>query len=240
MKILKTILKLVVVMIVIKVVFALLSQYNSHRVIAATSAPASAPAAAAEPAPGVDDAPRAGYHRYLAGYGVSVSLPESWSLLSQGQVQQIAASGSAASGYADSSKVTSLAANSSPDAATNDATLRVSFSDRLLSDEDLRSASAEDVRDVCSTIYSNLSASLNKLGTRFVVQPVCSIGTLAQRRVFITDYQRSDVSGPDRWRVRIFQLPLNQRLAMITVSYKTSSASAQRQIADVIDGLSVR
>lgn len=235
----KGLLKVVAIFIIIKVIFFISAEFNKDRYTSANIAPPRIPAAT----PGVSSAhagvpkAREGYRRYVAGYGVSVELPEKWYLLDHSQVKNIANIGDKATHSEDKSKATPLAANSNADPKLNQAVLRISFTDNQLTESEMQTATAADIKEACDTINSDLNPALKKLGTHVVRKPYCSFGKIADKTAFIADYQRSGAYGPDPWRVLIYQIPVGAKTAMITVSYKLVADAAKNQIEEILSSL---
>ncbi|WP_413727722.1 hypothetical protein [Sodalis sp. RH19] len=233
----KGLLKLVAIFIIIKVIFFFSAEFSKNQAMSANTAPRPIPATAPIVSSAHAVVPKDGFRRYVAGYGVSVELPEKWFILAHSQVKDIADIGSKAMNSQDKSKKTPLAANSSADQKQNQAVFRVSFSDNLLTESEIQTATAAEIKEACDALNNGLNPGLEKMGTHLVRKPYCSVGKIAGKTAFIADYQRSGAYGPDPWRVLIYQIPLSAKTAMITVSYQLVSDAAKNQIEEILSSL---
>lgn len=233
----KGLLKLVAIFIIIKVIFFVSAEFSKHQATSAHTAPRGIPAATPMVSAAQAGVPKEGFRRYVTGYGVSVELPEKWFILAHNQVKDIADMGSKAMNSQDKSKQTPLAANSSADPKQNQAVFRVSFSDNLLTNSEIQTATAAEIKEACDALATGLNPGVEKMGTRMVRKPYCSVGKIADKTAFIADYQRSGAYGPAPWRVLIYQIPLSAKTVMITVSYQLVSEAAKNQIEEILSSL---
>ncbi|MCE0825120.1 hypothetical protein LVQ78_03560 [Buttiauxella sp. A2-C2_NF] len=249
MRTIKKILVFIGIFIAIKVIFFIASDasriQSEHDVESSSGGQAqeqptaanSASAALASPTESAadDDTPKAGYHRYGVGQGVSLELPESWSLLSHSQVMAIKKKTGAVD---DHPTTTPIAAMASSDASLNEAMFRASISDDYVSPDDIKNASRQDLDALCQSIGKTMSAALAKQGMAVTKAPYCYVIPVANKTALTASYQRTDAHGNGTWEVFIYQIPAKGKMAIFTTSYKTNSKPAvQLQLVDIMNSV---
>lgn len=230
MKTLKTILKFIGLFILIKCVFFAINHFSGKNEISSIS-----------DAHSLENnsqlKPHLGFHRIMVGYGLSVEIPESWHILSNAQVQKIKNTASQIDN--NQNKTTSLAANSSEDPKRNESVFRVSFTDANFTENDLIHASSADIAEVCTVMNKSLGDSLPQAGTSLTKAATCRVGKLANLPAFISEYERQSVNKDGNWKVTIYQIPLNSKMAIVTASYSLNSEVAYQAISSTIKSISI-
>ena len=247
MRTIKKILVFIGIFIAIKVIFFIASdasRIKSEHDVESSSGGQAQPAAinsasaalAAPTEPAADDnSPKAGYHRYGVGQGVSLELPESWSLLSHSQVMAIKKKAGVDDGQPTN---TPIAAMASSDASLNEAMFRASISDDYISPDDIKNASKQDLDALCQSIGKTMSPALAKQGMVVTKAPYCYVIPVAKKTALTISYQRTDAYGNGTWEVFIYQIPAKGKMAIFTTSYKTNSKPAvQLQLVDIMNSV---
>jgi len=242
MKTLKTILKFVGLFILIKVIFFFFHNIHNNEIKSpnATDYKTSEPTNVQNSETNNTSVPHHGYHRFMAGYGVSVELPESWYILSDKQVQNIKQKPVSVQFDNDTNKVTSIAANSDADPKKNQSVFRISFTESSFSSNDLVNASSQEISEVCSNLGTSLLKSLPLTGSSLTKQPECHIGSLSKLPAFVSEYERESVNKDGNWKVIIYQIPLKNNLAIVTGSYNLKSQEARQSIEKALYSISLQ
>lgn len=229
MNTLKKILSLVGIFIAIKVIFFISAQLQNSRV--KDVPPAYASQTSVNPA----ELPSRGYHRYVVGNGVSVELPESWSILSSGQIDNIKKLTPA---DGTPSTLTPFAALSNTDSRLNAAIFRASFSGVSFTEDDIKAASKTELDETCRIISGSLGGQLARMGMKIVNSPTCYIGELAGKTSLVMSYQRTDGKTNAIWQVEIQQIPVNNSTAIFTTSFKSGGdGRAREQLRDALQSI---
>ena len=254
MKTLKRILMFIGIFIAIKVLFFIINDANriqiehdikreSHDYSATqtkqdtsvSDKPEAALSSASTESTTVNDVPRPGYHRYIVGNGISVELPESWSLLTHNQIMGIKKKSGTAN---ETPSNTTIAANSSQYANLNEGVFRASFTGESLKAEDLKAVSRAELDDLCKSMNDGLAKGLAKQGMALTRNAYCSITKISNKDALSIGYQRTDLNSNGLWDVFIYQVPVNGQAAMFTTSYKTNaSPQVQIQIVDILNSI---
>ena len=172
-----------------------------------------------------------GFHRHALGNGVSLAVPENWYVLPGNEVAVVRAAADQAYPDDKSSKETPFAANSSQDPQNHEAQARVSFLAKEFEQADLQSASAADLNGVCDELYNGWMQ--NPAGPRLIDRPQCSVTNLNGKTALLTHYTRAGNVPGTTWTVRMMQVPLESKMALITLSKLDGSAKADQVIADI-------
>ncbi|MEY8712277.1 hypothetical protein [Mangrovibacter phragmitis] len=254
MKTLKRILLYIVVFIVVKVFFHIINYSNRIQIeqdiksnnynviqtpkdqeISGSDKPDTTLSPASTKPTTVNDVPRPGYYRYIVGNGISVELPESWSLLTHDQIMGIKKK-SGTSNEAPSN--TTIAANSSQYANRNEGVFRASFTGESLKAEDLKAVSRADLDALCQSMNDILVKNMAKQGVSLTRKAYCSITTISNKNALLISYQRTDLNAHGLWDVFIYQVPVNGQAVMFTTSYKkNASPQVQTQIIDILHSI---
>lgn len=195
-------------------------------------------AAAATEAPGIPAEAGAlngdtqAYQRHALGNGVSLAIPKSWYILPRQEVAAVRATADQVYHGGDSSKETPFAANSSQDSHSHEAQARVSFVSKEFEEAELRAASAADLNGVCNELYNGWTQ--NPSSPRLIGRPQCSVTNLNGRSALLTRYTRGGSMPGTTWTVSMMQIPLESKMAMITLSQMDGSATAHQVIANII------
>lgn len=254
MKTLKRILMFIGIFIAIKVLFFIINDANRIQIehdikreshdynttqtkqeASVSDKPETAPPSVSTESATVNDVPRPGYHRYIVGSGISVELPESWSLLTHNQIMGIKKKAGTTN---DTPSNTTIAANSSQYANLNEGVFRASFTSEGLTGEDLKMASKAELEALCQSMNDNLVAGLAKQGMALTRNAYCSITTISNKGALSIGYQRTDLNSNGFWDVFIYQVPVNGQVAMFTTSYKTNAnPQVQIQMVDILHSI---
>lgn len=221
MKTIKSILVMILIMVAVKGCFYVTSSMSRMNVESSTASevrnypetsdadatviPADASASSSE---------KKGFQRHALGNGVSLAIPESWYVLQGHEVAAVRTVADQAYPDDKSSKETPFAANSSQDPQNHEAQARVSFLAKEFDQADLRTASAADLNGVCNELYSQMQSPL----VRLIDRPQCSVTNLNGKAALLTHYTRAGNVPGTTWTVRMMQVPLESKLALITLS----------------------
>lgn len=173
-----------------------------------------------------------GFQRHALGNGVSLAIPESWYVLPGHEVAAVRAAADQAYPDDKSSKETPFAANSSKDPQSHEAQARVSFLAKEFDHADLQSASASDLNGVCDELYNGWMQ--NSASPRLIDRPQCSVMNLNGKTALLTHYTRAGNVPGTTWTVRMMQVPLENKMALITLSQMDGSATADQVVTDIL------
>lgn len=176
-----------------------------------------------------------GFQRHALGNGVSLAIPESWYVLPGQKVAAVRATADQLYPSDKSSKETPFAANSSLDPQNHEAQARVSFLAKEFDQADLQSASAADLNGVCDELYNGWVQ--NPSSPRLIDRPQCSVTNLNGKTALLTHYVRAGNVPGTTWTVRMMQVPLESKMALITLSQMDGSATADQVITDIMASL---
>lgn len=178
---------------------------------------------------------RRGFRRYDLGNGVSLAIPEEWYVLPREEVKAVRATADQAYPGGDLSKETPFAANSSRDQQRHDTQARVSFVAKDFDQADIQAASVADLNAVCDELYNGWMNG--PTSQRLIDRPQCSVTNLNGKTALLTRYTRAGNAPGTTWTVRMMQVPLESRMALITLSQKDGSATADQSIAEIMASL---
>lgn len=173
-----------------------------------------------------------GFQRHALGNGVSLAVPESWYVLPGHEVAVVRAAADQAYPDDNSSKETPFAANSSQNPQSHEAQARVSFLAKEFEQADLQSASASDLNGVCDELYNGWMQ--NPASPRLIDRPQCSVTNLNGKTALLTHYTRAGNVPSTTWTVRMMQVPLESKMALITLTQMDGSAKADQVITEII------
>lgn len=223
MKIIKSIVSMVLILVAVKTCFYIKNEaFPPLSGVSESARSESVPSAISH---SKDDV-LSGYKRHILGHGVSVEIPENWYVLTDDQVSNIRIESSRTL----SDKETSLAANSSSDPNESEAQYRVSFVEKQFDDNSLRAASLEDLKAGCEDIY-NMWVQ-NPPTPRPIGRPQCSTAMFNGKIALLTSYKRHGRLD-STWSVNIVNIPLSDKVVMITFSKMDGSAEADDMIATI-------
>lgn len=239
MKTIKSILVMILIMVVVKGCFYVtssMSRMNAESSTAsevrnypetsdadATVIPADASASGSE---------QKDFQRHVLGNGVSLAVPESWYVLPGHEVAAVRAAADQAYPEDKSSKETLFAANSSQAPQNHEAQARVSFLAKEFDQADLRTASAADLNGICDELYNGWMQ--NPASPRLIDRPQCSVTKLNGKTALLTHYTRAGNVPGTTWTVRMMQVPLENKMALITLSQMDGSATADQVVTDIM------
>lgn len=182
-----------------------------------------------------DDTPKGGYRRYVVGQGVSLELPESWSLLSHSQVMAIKKKSGAVDDHPTNTPIVAMA---NSETSLNEAMFRASISDNYVSPDDIKNSSRQDLDALCQSIGKTMSSGLAKQGMAVTKAPYCYVIPVANKTALTISYQRTDAHENGTWEVFIYQIPVKGKMIIFTTSYKTNSKPAvQLQLVDIMNSV---
>ncbi|TDT52403.1 hypothetical protein DFO53_3568 [Enterobacter sp. AG5470] len=180
------------------------------------------------------DVPHQGYQRHQAGYGLSLELPEAWVVLSAEQTKELEKVSESVTGIARDDKAISLSANANKDGKLNTATVRVVFTDKSFGKDDLLHLTRSNIDDVCEVISSSLTPSLEKINSTLTSAVTCSLSTVNNTPAFLAEFHRKGILDNDDWEVKSYQLPLAEKMAVLTVTYNVTSQTSKNEIDTVL------
>ncbi|MGY5958666.1 hypothetical protein ACUY4R_000381 [Kosakonia sp. BK9b] len=217
----KWLLLVVALFIVVKVIFFIATDDNKTKDVTAVTATAI-------------ETPHEGYKRYEAGYGLSLELPEAWVLMSAEQAKEVDKASASATGMLQSEKILSLTANANREGKLNTATVKVTFTDNMIERDDLRHFSRGDVDDVCEVITTSITPALKKINSELTSAVNCSLSSVNGTPAFLAEFHRKGILDNDDWEMKNYQIPLEEKTAVLTVSYNTTSQASKDEIEKVL------
>jgi len=223
----KWLLLLVALFIVVKVIFFIANDDNKIEEAAAPTVTAV-------------DTPHEGYKRYQAGYGLSLELPEAWVLMSAEQAKEIEKVSASVTGIPQSAKNLSLSANANREGKLNTATVKVVFTDNMIESDDLRHFSRGNVDDVCEVITTSITPALKKINSELTSAVNCSLSSVNGAPAFLAEFHRKGILDNDDWEMKNYQIPLDEKTAVLTVSYNTTSQASKNEIDKVLRSVRFR
>lgn len=170
--------------------------------------------------------------------GVSIEIPKNWIALSGSQqitLDSAVESGLDLSGVKQESSDLPFAANYYDDKGNALGIMNVRYYPELeLTQADVQSASAQDVRELDSALKENMMPSMKAFNMTVTSWTGTRKTVINGIIVFITEYQRSSLKRSGEFRVRLVRVLAADSSFTVTVSYHEASSHLLKPITDRI------
>lgn len=178
------------------------------------------------------------FRRLTLPYGISIDIPSHWSVLTQSQKDNIAAAATAAMSNAgvDESgahKDRLLAVNATP--VPSGATVRVNVTyPAEFTQADLAKITAEDLKGVEEELREGAQHMGNESPTKIIETQPARVDSINGRLALAVPYVREGFSDGSPWLVTLYQIPIDNKMIQLTLSYRQSDAILWRPIQEHI------
>jgi hypothetical protein len=178
------------------------------------------------------------FRRLSLSYGISLDIPSHWSVLTQSQQNNIAAAATAAMGNAGAEesgvhKDRLLAINATP--IPSGATVRVNVTyPAEFTQADLANITPEDLKAVEEELREGAQQMGNESPTKIIETQPARVDNINGMLALAVSYVREGFSDGSPWLVTLYQIPIDNRIIQLTLSYRQSDAILWRPIQEHI------
>lgn len=179
------------------------------------------------------------YQRFSLNEGISVEAPSHWLVHADSEKKNFAAASEGAARTAgidydtnqDKSRLIAISALPTPSGAK----IRVNLIRPVpFSSADLRSASAQDLKDVETEFSAVMAKSMASMGAKLLAVATPRIEMINGGPSLLLEYKRSDLRGPSPWTVKQYKIPAGDKLIELTISYRESDATIWKPILEYV------
>lgn len=179
------------------------------------------------------------YQRFHLKEGISIEAPSHWEIHTNTEKKNFAAAGEGAARTAgidydtnqDKSRLIAISALPIPSGAK----IRVNLIRPLpFSSAELRSASAQDLKDVQTEFKAGSEKVMAAMGVKLLAVAMPKIESINGNPALLLEYRRSDTYGPSPWTVRQYKIPAGNKLIELTISYRESDAHIWKPILEYV------
>ncbi len=179
------------------------------------------------------------YQRFSLKEGISVETPSHWLVHDDSEKKNFAAASEGAARTAgvdyetnqNKSRLIAISALPTPSGAK----IRINLIRPLpFSSVELRSTSAQDLRDVETEFSAGMAKSMTSMGAKLLAVATPKIEMINGNPALLLEYRRSDLLGPSPWTVKQYKIPAGDKLIEFTVSYRESDASIWKPILEYV------
>lgn len=169
------------------------------------------------------------YQRFSLRENISVEVPSHWLVHTDSEKRNFAAAGEGAARTAgidydsiqDKSRLLAISSLPTPSGAK----VRINLITPLpFSSTELRSASAQDLKNVKAEFGAVMAKGLAAMGARLLAVATPRIEMINDSPALLLEYRRSDLNGPSPWTVKQYKIPTGDKLIELTVSHRESDA----------------
>ena len=102
------------------------------------------------------------------------------------------------------------------------------------SSAELRSASAQDLKDVEAEFSAGIAKIMAAMGVKLLAVVTPKIEMINGSPALLLEYRRSDLLGPSPWTVKQYKIPAGDKLIELTISYRESDAFIWKPILEYV------
>lgn len=179
----------------------------------------------------------ANYQRLTLQEGISIEVPSHWLVHSDAEKKNFAAAGEGSSRAAgidydtteNKSRLLAVSALPTPSGAK----IRVNVIRPLtFSGADLRAATAQDMKDIKTDFSSEMAKSMTAMGAKLLSVETPRIESINDSTAILFEYRRSDLRGSSPWTVRLYRIPVRDKLIELMMSFRESDAAIFKPIIE--------
>jgi hypothetical protein len=179
------------------------------------------------------------YQRFSLKEGISIEAPSHWLVHADSENKNFAAASEGAARTAgidydtnrDKFRLIAISALPTPSGAK----IRINLIRPLpFSSAELRSASAQDLKDVEAEFSTGMAKSMTAMGAKLLAVTTPRIKIINGSPALLLEYRRSDLSGPSPWTVEQYRIPAGDKLIELTISYRESDESICKPILEYV------
>jgi hypothetical protein len=177
------------------------------------------------------------YQRLMLKEGISIEVPTHWFVHSDAEKKNFAAAGEGATRTAGidydtaENKSRLLAVSALP--IPSGAKIRVNVIRPLsFTQAALRSASAQDLKDIDAEFRSEIAALMTGMGVRLLSVQMPKIESINNNAALLFEYRRSDLRGPSPWIVKLYRIPVRDKMIELTISFRETDAAIFKPIIE--------
>lgn len=185
----------------------------------------------------VATAANSNYQHVAIGEGISIEIPKHWVVHSIVEKKNFAAAGEASmrsAGIDNESagdKNTLLAVSALP--TPSGAKIRVStISPPEFTSAELAATTAKELKESRADWLSAMSKSVSAIGEKLLALDTPRIDKINGRSALLIEYRRTDPRSPSPWTVRMYQIPVADKMILFTISHRESDAAIFKPVID--------
>lgn len=177
------------------------------------------------------------YQRFSLKEGISIEAPSHWLVHADSEKKNFAAASEGAARIAgidydtnqDKSRLIAISALPTPSGAK----IRINLIRPLpFSSAELRSASAQNLKDVETEFRAVMGKSMASMGAKLLAVATPRIEMVSGSPSLLLEYRRSDPHGPSPWTVTQYKIPVGDKLIELTTSYRESDATIWKPVIE--------
>lgn len=177
------------------------------------------------------------YQRVSIGEGISIEIPKHWVVHSIAEKKNFAAAAEASTrgvgidNETAGNKNTLLAVSALP--TPSGAKIRVSvIRPPEFTSAELAAATAKELKESRADWFSAMSKNVSATGGKVLSLEAPRIEKINGQVALLIDYRRTDPGSPSPWTVKMYQIPVADKMILFTISHRESDAAIFKPVID--------
>lgn len=177
------------------------------------------------------------YQRVSIGEGISIEVPKHWIVHSNAEKRNFAAAAEASSRGAGidnehtADKATLLAVSALP--TPSGAKIRVSvIRPPEFTGAELAATTAKELKESRADWLSAMSKNVSATGSKLLALDTPRVEVINGQASLLVEYRRTDPRSPSPWTVRMYQIPVADKMILFTISHRESDAAIFKPVLD--------